>query len=354
MMDNLPTPKAKKLFIIDDSKMMRKIIAEIFAEDERIEVIGEAADGREALQILPQVKADVVTLDVQMPVMDGLTTLKHMMIQAPVPTVMLSSYTQEGAAVTFDALKYGAVDFVGKPSKAADLDLEEQSREIARKVHLAADVKIEAARYIRVGRKNKNTKQVAKVDCRTIVAVGAAEGGYGTLLKIIPQLSPDLSAAYLVVLYAAPRHVDAFVDYLDKHSVIKVKRAINNDPVKGGVCYLASGEEYLTLHRKEGCKVLHVRPAPFAGRKGSINMLMFSVAESMQNRSLGIILSGLNNDGEEGLEEIIRIGGKALVQDPGGCLYREMPGAALQRCGSARVIADTRIAAAVHTLLTAA
>ncbi len=350
-MDTASPKKPKKLFIVDDSKMMRKIIADIFAEDEFIEVVGEAANGEDALQILPQVNADVVTLDVQMPVMDGLTTLKHMMIQSPIPTVMLSSYTQEGAAVTFDALKYGAVDFVSKPSNVDSLDLGEQTREVARKVHLAAEVEIEAVRYIRTVRKNEPTKQKTKVDCKTLVAIGTAEGGYGTLLKIIPHLSPDLPAAYLVVLYASPRHVGAFVKYLNDHCAIEVKRATNNAPLEGGVCYLASGEEYLTVHKGNNGNVLHVCPAPFTTHKGSINMLMFSVAEFMQDRSLAIILSGLGSDGEEGTEEIIRVGGTALVQDPKGCLYRQMPKAALERCTSARVIGDTMIAAAVQELL---
>jgi two-component system chemotaxis response regulator CheB len=350
-MDISNQQKRKKLFIIDDSKMMRKIIADIFADDELIEVIGEASDGEEALQILPQVNADVVTLDVQMPVMDGLTTLKHMMIQTPVPTVMLSAFTQEGAAVTFDALKYGAVDFVSKPSNVDAADLRGQAREVAKKVHLAAGVEIEAARYIRVVRKKGEKKQAARVDCRTIVAIGVAEGGYGTLLKIIPHLSPDLSAAYLVVFYASPKYVDAFVNYLNDHSAIEVKRAVNNDPIEGGVCYIASGEEYLTVQQEKGHNVLHVCPAPFATQKGSINMLMFSVAEMMKDSSLGIILTGLGNDGVEGMAEIIRVGGKALVQDPRGCLYRTMPEAALAEFKEVLIIADTKIAAAVNELL---
>lgn len=349
-MDIAKPKHPKRLFIIDDSRMMRKIIADIFTEDEFIEVIGEATNGEEALQILPQVNADVVTLDVQMPVMDGLTTLKHMMIQAPIPTVMLSSYTQEGSAVTFDALKYGAVDFVSKPSNVDDLDLGEQAKEVARKVHLAAEVEIEAVRYIRTVRK-KNEKQVAGVECKTLVAIGTAEGGYGTLLKIIPHLSPELPVAYLVVLYASRRHVDAFVSYLDDHCTIQIKRAANNAPIEGGVCYLASGEEYLTVHEENGRTVIHLCPAPFTSHKGSINMLMFSVAELMQNRSMAVILSGLGNDGEEGTEEIIRVGGTALIQDPKGCLYREMPKAALKRCGSARIIDDTKIASVIQDLL---
>lgn len=350
-MDTANLQKTKKLFIIDDSKMMRKVISDIFADDELIEVVGEAADGEEALEMLPQVNADVVTLDVQMPVMDGLTTLKHMMIQTPVPTVMLSAFTQEGTAVTFDALKYGAVDFVSKPSSVNAVDLGEQAREVVRKVHLAAGVEIEAARYIRVVRKNRDKKHAPRVDCRKIVAIGVAEGGYGTLLKIIPHLSPELSAAYLVVLYASPRHVDSFASYLNDHSAIEVKRAVNDEPIEGGVCYLASGEEYLTVQQGNGHNVLHVCAAPFATQKGSINMLMFSVAEMMKDSSLGVILTGLGSDGVEGMAEIIRVGGNALVQDPRGCLYRTMPEAALAEFDEARVIDDVKIAATLNELL---
>lgn len=341
----------KKLFIVDDSKMMRRIISDIFAEDEFIEVVGEAADGEEALQILPQVNADVVTLDVQMPVMDGLTTLKHMMIQAPTPTVMLSSYTQEGAAVTFDALKYGAVDFVSKPSNVGDMDLKDQAKEIVRKVHLATEVEISAVRYIRTVRKNGEKKQTAGGDCKTLVAIGTAEGGYGTLLKIIPHMSPDLPAAYLVTLYVSPRHVDAFVQYLDDHCAIAVKRATNNTPIEGGTCYIASGEEYMTVHEGNNRNDLHVCPAPFKTQKGSINMLLFSVAEIMKDHAIGIILSGMGNDGEEGLKEIIRVGGAGIIQEPKSCLYKEMPQAALAQCGIALVIADVDMARKINHLI---
>ncbi len=137
------------LLIVDDSKMMRKAIADIFAADDRIQVAGEAADGEAALEIIPQIDPDVVTLDVNMPVMDGLTTLKHMMIETPKPTVMLSTLTLEGASVTFDALKYGAVDFVPKPSRLDDSTLAGQEETVVRKVALAAQVEIKAVHYFR-------------------------------------------------------------------------------------------------------------------------------------------------------------------------------------------------------------
>lgn len=343
--------KKIKLFIVDDSRMMRKVVADVFVDDETVEVVGEAANGEEALQIMPQLNPDVVTLDVQMPVMDGLTTLKHMMIQTPAPTVMLSAYTREGAVVTFDALKYGAVDFVAKPSNVGGLDLKEQAREISKKVHLAAEVELGALKYIRTVRKDKDAAQSAAGDYDTVVAIGAAEGGYGTLLKILPHLSSALPAAYFVMLYATPEHVDSFVDYLSVYCPLTMQRAKNNGSVEGGVCYVSSAEEYLTLHKTDDGLVQHLSPAPFSSQRGSINMLMFSVAETMNKRSLGVILTGMGNDGVEGLAEIIRVGGGALVQNPKGCLYRAMPEAALKEFSEARVIADTKIAAAVQELV---
>ncbi len=336
--------KKIRLFIIDDSPMMRKVIANIFADDHSIEVVGEASNGKEALQILPQLNADVVTLDVQMPVMDGITTLKHMMIQVPIPTVMLSAFTSEGAVITHDSLKYGAVDFVAKPSNIGSVDLKEQAREISRKVHLAAAVELSAVKYIRTVKKKNNGKKLSRSTCEQLVAIGAAEGGYGSLLKIIPQLPEDLPAAYLVILYTAPQHVDSFVEYLNNYSSVMVKRAKNNDSIESGVCYLASGEEYLTVHKSDTGLVQHLSAAPFAGQRGAVNMLMFSVAEAIQGDAKAVILSGLGKDGTEGMEEIMRIGGSVIVQDPRTCLYKEMVQGVLRSCATAQVVADSNIA----------
>ncbi len=339
-----------KLLIVDDSKMMRKAIADIFAAEDRIQVAGEAADGKAALEIIPQIDPDVVTLDVNMPVMDGLTTLKHMMIETPTPTVMLSTLTLEGASVTFEALKYGAVDFVPKPSRLDDSKLEGQEEAVIKKVARAAQVEIKAVQYIRALPKIESAGSNGPFACNRLIAMGAAEGGYGALLKIVPHLSPDHPAAYLAVLYAASQHVDAFARYLDEHSSVKVKRAADGLLVEGGVCYLGSGEEYVTVQPGSSDLVLRVNPAPFKSisqRKGSINMLMFSAAEVMGDRATGIILSGSGDDGAEGLAEIIRTGGGAVVQDPKSCLYKEMARSALDRCEPDQVISDMKIASEV-------
>ena len=226
--------KPHKLLIVDDSKMMRKAIRQIFEADDQIQVAGEAANGEVALEIIPQIDPDVVTMDINMPVMDGLTTLKHIMIESPKPTVMVSTLTQEGASVTFDALKFGAVDFVSKPSKLDESKLEGQEDTVARKVTLAAQVEIEAIRYIRDVPKGESSGLSGQVACDRFIAMGAAEGGYGALLKVVPHLRSELPAAYLAVIHAASQHVDAFSRYLDNSSSIKVKRAIDGLPLEGG------------------------------------------------------------------------------------------------------------------------
>ncbi len=344
--------KKIKLFIVDDSKMMRKVIANVFKDDDSIEIVGEADNGKAALELLPQLCPDVVTLDVQMPVMDGITTLKHMMIQAPTPTIMLSAYTREGAVITYDALRFGAVDFVAKPSNVDGLDLKEQAREIVRKVHLAAAVELEAVKYIRAAKRKDDAKQQSGSDtCDTLVAIGAAEGGYGTLLKILPHLRPGLSTAYLVILHVSPQHVDSFIDYLGTYCAVPVKRAQNHAPIENGVCYLASGEEYLIVQKKENNLLQHLSPAPFASRRGAIDMLMFSAAEAMKDNTIGVILSGMGSDGEEGLEEIIRVGGSAILQDSASCLYKEMVQNASQCCPAAPTVPDGEIAERIHRMI---
>jgi two-component system chemotaxis response regulator CheB len=342
------------LFIVDDSRMMRKVIASIFKDSPVVEVVGEAENGEEALEIIPQLKPDVVTLDVEMPVMDGLTTIKHLMIQAPTPTVMLSSMTVEGAEVTFDALKYGAVDFVAKPSNTGDANLEEQTNEIERKVRLAAEVELEAVKYVRaVSQEKKDALALAGKKCEGLVALGAAEGGYGALLKILPHLTAKSPVAYLVVIYAPSRHLNSFVEYINKLSPLVIRRAENNTKVEPGICYFASGEEYLTVHEQEGEMVLHLSSAPFATRRGSIDMLFFSVAERIKEKAIAVVLSGMGEDGGEGVEEVLRVGGTAIIQDPAGSLYREMPGIVAARCPGAVLLPDTGIPKSIEEVLAA-
>ena len=171
------------------------------------------------------------------------------------------------------------------------------------------------------------------------------------MLKILPHLRPGLSAAYLVMLHISPQHVDSFIDYLDTYCAVPVKRAQNDAIIESGVCYLASGKEYLSVQKKENTLRQHLSPAPFASRRGAIDMLMFSAAEVMKNNTMGVILSGMGNDGGEGLEEIIRVGGSAILQDSASCLYKRMVQNASQCCPAAPTIPDGEIAERISRMI---
>ncbi len=342
-----------KVLVVDDSPFIRQTIVDIVNADERLQVVGQAETGFQALELIQRLKPDLVTLDIIMPQMSGLTTLKYIMIFNPVPTVMLSSLAQEGAEVTFDALRYGAIDFIAKPSKLDnDNSLKAQAEQIVQKMRLAANVKVSSIQYIRAklnADKHKFNRQ--KAACRNIVALGVAEGGYGALLKIILRLKPDLFTAYTVIFYESSVHVDSFIDYLNRYCDVVVQRPRNNALLEAGVCYISSGEEYVTVHGYRGQLVFHVSSAPFSSRRGTIDMLMFSIAETIGQHALGVILSGNGTDGSEGLEELVRVGGSAIIQAPVSCLYKSMTLSALNTCEAEVVVADTEIATQINAFL---
>ena len=393
-MNNAVNPLTKnpiRLLVVDDSRFIRRAICKIIAEDGSIEVTGEAANGEEALEMIFRLDPDVVILDINMPVMDGLTALKHIMIKCPRPTVMFSSLTQEGADITFDTLKYGAVDFIPKPSRLSNDGLKERHERMIRKIKLAAGVEMEAVRYLRSGRKktlpdivfceecgskniiNSCDKGRGFIRCRScndkiavsgsdklnsrnnnckyLCAIGASEGGYRSLLKIIPELRPDIQTAFIIIIYDALKHVDAFADYIDNFSYVRVKKAEDGEIIQGGVCYLAGGSEYVTINSINSEYRLLINASPFQMRKRSINMLMFSVAETMKQYAIGAILSGSGNDGTEGIAEIIRLDGRAVAQNPRHCFCGEMAQSVIDNCKVDNVISDTQIAGEINSMV---
>lgn len=342
-----------RLLIVDDSKMMRDAIVDMFSYDSSIQVVATAANGQEALQAITLHNPDVITLDVSMPIMDGITALKHIMIKSPIPTIMLSSLTLEGARVAFDALRFGAVDFISKPSALLDTGLSAQEAEIRNKIESAVAVEVNAIKYIREAASTTAQSPVnSEMSPTRVVAIGASEGGYGPLLKIIPTLSENIPYSYLVTLYASREHLDAFASYLNSFSRVQVKRAIHGELLHPGVCYLNSGMDYMTVHNKNDNYTLHVSPAPFASRKGAIDMMMFSVADVLNKKSIGVLLSGMGSDGSEGLEEITHNGGQIIIQTPETCLCKQMTENAIALNNNGNTVADIEVASTIHNIHT--
>ena len=341
-----------KLLIADDSKVMREAISEMFSNGSNIQVVAEATNGLEAVEAAAVYKPDVITMDVAMPVMDGITALKHIMINTPTPTLMLSSLTLEGARVAFDALRFGAVDFISKPSALNDTALREQEAEIRSKIEYVEAVELDAIKYIReipITQSHFSEINEGQKPSR-VVAMGTSEGGYGALLKIIPHLSADVPFSYLVTMYATRENVDAFASYLNQFSHVHIKRATHNEFLKPGVCYLSSGMDYMTVHHQVDDYLLHVSPAPFASRKGAIDMLLFSCAEVVAEDCIAVVLSGSGSDGAEGVGEVLRLGGHAITQDQATALYKNMPTTAHDQGPGSIYVADKDIASSINDI----
>ena len=343
-------PKAPiTVLVVDDSTVLRKIIKEMFSTDAQLKIVGEAEHGLKALELISELKPDVVTLDVNMPVMDGLTTIKHVMIKCPTPVVMFSTLTGQGAKETFEALRYGAIDFLQKPSSLLKEDLKSQHELIISRVKNAARAGIDAVRYLRPAQTAVQKKTVRNTDCRWVFAIGSSYGGYGALLGLVPELNPDLPAAFISVLYSTPSHVDAFTHYLDEHSPVGVCRAIDGQTLHPGSCYLASAFETVSVVNTGNQLMLRVESIPTKQPEHVADELMTSLSTVLKDRAAGILLSGIGDDGVAGIGKIINGGGNAIVQDPKTCLCNHTTTLATQKYGLSPVLPGPRMAETIRT-----
>jgi len=344
-----------KVLVVDDSAFMRKAIRQILESDPRIEVIGTARNGEDALEKLQELAPDVVTLDVNMPHMDGLTCLRHIMSTHPLPVVMISSLTQEGAKETFEALDLGAVDFIPKLSGTISLDIGRQKKEIIAKVKAAAFAKIErkkpsvrpALKRARVSLKKQGEKALVS---QKAVAIGVSTGGPQTLMRIIPYLPANLPASLLIVQHMPPNFTRAFAERLNSASALEVKEAEAGDVVEDGKAYLAPGDYHMTVVRRtlgEGAIIRLSKEPSNVLHRPSVDVMMSSVAKVYGKNAVGVILTGMGKDGAEAMVEIKRNGGKTIAQDEASSIIFGMPKAAIEMGCVDKVISAEEMAQAI-------
>jgi len=343
--------KPLNVLVVDDSRMIRRVLSDIIESRGDKKVVGEAENGKEALSLLKTTEPDVITLDINMPVMDGLTTLKHIMINNPTPTIMISALTQEGAAETFDSLKYGAVDFLAKPKSVKGGDLASQQEEILRKIELVAAVQIESIRYLRRPIREKSKTLTDPSASSNVLTIGVSEGGYGALLNVIPRIKADAAAAYVAVMRQSPEHIDAFARYLDNCSELSVERAVEGTILANGTCYLAAAKEHVSIGFSGNRPCITRHPNNRNGGGEAIDQLMISAAEHLKDKASGIILTGTGSDGIKGLGEIIKTGGAAFVQDPRSCLFKETPTLATELYTVDNTVSDKQMAGAINAFI---
>ena len=333
-----------RVVVVDDSAFMRTVIERILKSDSSIEVAGSAANGKEAVEKISRLRPDVVTMDVEMPVMGGLHALKEVMRICPVPVIMVSSLTQEGARITLDALDLGAVDYVAKPGSKLSLTMLDLKQELIEKVRSAASSEPKIPKYkFRPPPPKVSSAILGPVTYLTrVVVVGASTGGPPALQQLLATLPAKLPAPMIIAQHMPKAFTGAFASRLNQICSIRVKEAIHGEVVQQSVAYICPGDFQTRFNRLDnGSFAFSVTPNSLEKLRyaPSIDALFFSASESFGRNAIGIILTGMGEDGVRGLKNIKLVGGLTIVQDRASSVVYGMPRAALEQGAVTRVLA---------------
>ena len=350
--------------IADDSAFMRKKIRGILEGDPDICVVAAARDGQEAVAYVKEHAPDVVTMDINMPTMDGITALQMIMADSPRPVLMLSSLTQEGALTTFECLELGAFDYVGKPSGTISADIERQAVEIIAKVKQAA-----RSRPRRLGKKWAPPAPVKPTlvsprlgptkygdkdrAARRVIAIGVSTGGPKTLLDIVPYLPADLDAAVVVVQHMPESFTGQFAKRLNDACRISFKEAEAGDLLQAGHGYLARGGKHLVFAKRAtgGVMARYSSQPSESLHTPSVDVMMDSVIQAFGSQVIGVLLTGMGDDGANAMVHIRAAGGTTIAEAESTCIVFGMPAQAIERGGADFVLPCHEIADKIVSLL---
>lgn len=339
------------VIVVDDSALIRKLLSELLNQDPDIEVVATAADPYQAREKIKQLNPDVLTLDVEMPKMDGLTFLRNLMRLRPMPVVMVSTLTEKGAQVTLDALALGAFDFVEKPKLDVSNTLADYSVEICQKVKAAARVPLPAL-LTQVDEKLTADAVIAKRETvftqlrttKKIIAMGASTGGTEAIKEVLCRL--PLNTPGIVVTQHIPASFSAaFAQRVNKYSAITVKQAEDGEYILPGHAYIAPGDKHLLVERSGARYYCRLNDGPPVSRhKPSVDVLFRSVAQNVGPNAVGVLLTGMGDDGAQGMLEMRQAGANNLVQDEKTSVVWGMPGTAFKLGAAEKVVALQKMA----------
>jgi two-component system, chemotaxis family, protein-glutamate methylesterase/glutaminase len=330
-----------RVLVVDDSALMRKLIPGILARDPDIEVVGTAMDGAFALKKIEELKPDVVTLDLEMPRMDGMETLRLIMKRAPLPVILFSTHSKEGGYATFKALALGAVDFVPKPMDAAAGHLEAIADVLIAKIHVArraAGRKLPPAMVSdEPGKPNKGVR--SSLPPSRVVAIGISTGGPNALQFLLGQIPADFPAAILVVQHMPEGFTEMFAKRLDECCAVDVHEAKSGDLLLAGRVLICPGNRHMMIRRmpRGDMAVLSDGP-PVNGHRPSVDVLFHSVAQEFGLTAVGLLMTGMGEDGAEGLGAIKNAGGMTIAQSEETCVVSGMPRAAILKGYATKII----------------
>jgi two-component system chemotaxis response regulator CheB len=329
--------KPIRVLIVDDSPTVQSVLKSILSSESDIEVVGTAADPFEAKDLIFEVNPDVITLDIEMPRMDGITFLKRLMSFRPLPVIMISSYTRENSVRTLEALDAGAVDFVAKPTDDVKTGLNELKHEIAMKVRVAAEAKIKSS--VLFGQLEKPTMAAALVrSSDKIIAIGASTGGTRAIQRLLRAMPSNVNGM-VIVQHMPARFTKTFAQALDASCSMEVKEAEDVDRVSIGRVLLAPGGLHLEVAADHEGYYVHLHDSPpVKYQRPSVDVLFYSLAKVAGNNAIGVLLTGMGNDGSDGLLAMKRAGAFTVAQDEATSVVFGMPGSAIER-GAVEVVA---------------
>jgi two-component system, chemotaxis family, protein-glutamate methylesterase/glutaminase len=351
-----------RVLVIDDSALVRQILCDVLRSDPAIEVVGAAGDAHIAREKIKKLNPDVLTLDVEMPKMDGLTFLSNLMRLHPMPVVMVSSLTERGADITLDALAMGAVDFLPKPRVDIAATLQDYGDELIAKIKIAAGANVQALDSRRISKaltRSEPTHSAGGGERRPmrstdrIVAIGASTGGTEAIKEVLCNMPPD-SPGMLITQHIPPTFSASFARRMNEVSPLTVCEAQDGQQVLAGHVYIAPGDYHLRLVRNGAryvCKVDH--EAPVNRHRPSVDVLFRSVAQNAGQNAIGVLLTGMGRDGARGLKAMRTAGAATVAQDEHTSVVWGMPGEAVSIGATEDVLPIDAIAARIVELAAA-
>lgn len=339
--------RAVRVLIVDDSALIRQVLTRVLEQDPDIEVVGTASDPYAARDAIKQLKPDVLTLDVEMPRMDGLAFLRNLMRLNPLPVVMVSSLTEAGADITLQALDLGAVDFVAKPKSNIAGGLEAYSDVLAGKVRNAAKARVRP-RPRQPDETKKRLASAAHLHDR-ILAIGASTGGTEAIKAVLTEFPADAPPT-LVTQHIPANFSQPFVDRVNNLCAVTVKHAEEGEVITPGTVYFPPGGRHLKLRGRAGRFYCEIDDGPLVtGHKPSVDALFLSLAEVAGSRCGAALLTGMGADGAEGMLAIHQAGGRTIAQDEDTSVVWGMPGVAVKLGAAQRVLPLPKIASGLLT-----
>jgi two-component system chemotaxis response regulator CheB len=329
-----------RVLVVDDSALMRKLIPAILARDSSIEVVGTAMDGAFALKKIEELKPDVVTLDLEMPRMDGMETLRLIMQRAPLPVILFSTHSKEGGYATLKALAMGAVDFLAKPKDAAVGRLEDIADRLITKIKVAkraAGRKLPPAVIEETSAPKKRVR--AALPPRRVIAIGISTGGPNALQFVLSQIPADFQSTIVIVQHMPEGFTEMFAKRLDECCALDVHEARSGDLLLAGRVLICPGNRHMMLRRMpRGDMVVLSDAPPVNGHRPSADVLFHSLAQEFGLTAVGVLMTGMGDDGAEGLGAIKAAGGMTIAQSEDTCVVSGMPRAAILKGYASKII----------------